>query len=93
MLQERDDLVLRQAGVEQRGALALGEAGLAALAVEQASAVLAVAHADGEVAVVTLAVVGAVAVLAAEGTQVVHGRVAHSLKEDCSGVVMPLPLV
>jgi hypothetical protein len=56
----------RQAGVEQRGALALGEAGLAGAAAEQAAPLGAVAHGYGEVAVPALAVVGAVGVQAAK---------------------------
>src|SRR5262249_48087018 len=61
------ELVAGQAGAEQGRALALGEAGLTGLAVEEAVLLLgAVAHADGEVAVVALAVVGAVRVEAAE---------------------------
>jgi hypothetical protein len=52
-------LVIRQAGVEQGGALALGEAGLAGLAVEQPAPGLAVAGAGGQVAVPALAEVGA----------------------------------
>jgi hypothetical protein len=74
VFQNGDDLVLRQAGIEQGGALAFGEACLAGLAVEQAPLVAAVAHADGEVTVVTSTVVGAVLVLAAELAKVVQGR-------------------
>src|SRR5262249_17137985 len=73
--QDGDGLFVRQAGGEQGRALALGEAGLAGAAVEQAALVLAVAHADGQVAMVALAVVGALGVLAAEGGQGAHGRV------------------
>jgi hypothetical protein len=64
----------RQAGVEQRGALALGEAGLAGAAAEQTAVVEAVAHGHGEVAVPALAVVGAVGVQAAEAAQVIVVR-------------------
>jgi hypothetical protein len=64
----------RQAGVEQRGALALGEAGLAGAAAEQAAAVGAVAHGHGEVAVPALAVVGTVGVQAAKAAQVIVVR-------------------
>jgi hypothetical protein len=67
-------LLLGQAAVEQRGALALGEAGLAGLTVEQPDVViLAVAVADGEVAGVAAAVEGAFGILAAEAREVVHG--------------------
>jgi hypothetical protein len=67
-------LLLGQAAVEQRGALALGEAGLAGLAVEQADVViLAVAVTDGEVAGVAPPMQGAFGILAAEAREVVHG--------------------
>ena len=53
--------------MEQRCALALGEAALAGVAVEQADVVvLAVARADGEVACVASAVEWAIGLLAAE---------------------------
>jgi hypothetical protein len=64
----------RQAGVEQRGALALGEAGLAGAAAEQAAAVGAVAHGYGEVAVPALAAVGTVGVEAAKAARVIVVR-------------------
>ena len=68
-------LAAGEAGAEERRALALGEAGLAARAVEEAVLLLgAVAHADGEVAVVAAAVVGAVGVEAAEAAEVVQRR-------------------
>jgi hypothetical protein len=60
-----------QAGVEQRGALALGEARLAGLAVEQPAPVGAVEAADGQVAVAALPGVGAIGVEAAEAAEVV----------------------
>jgi hypothetical protein len=60
--------------VEQGRALALGEAGLAGVAVEQADVVvLAVAVADRQVAGAAAAVGGAVGVLAAKAGEVVHG--------------------
>jgi hypothetical protein len=65
-------LVIRQAGVEQGGALALGEAGLAGLAVGQPALGSAVAGAGGQVAVPALAEVGTRGRQAAEGAQVVH---------------------
>src|SRR4051794_28097740 len=65
---------LRQVGVEERRALALGESGLAGVAVEQADVVaLAVASADREVAGGAPAEEGAVGVLAAEACEVIHG--------------------
>jgi hypothetical protein len=66
---------LVEAAGEQRGPLALGEAGLAGLAVEQAAAVRAVAGADGDVGAAALAVFDAVAVEAAEAGEVFHGGV------------------
>ena len=45
--QDRGGLVVGQAAAEERGALALGEAGLAGLAAEQAAAGGAVAHGGG----------------------------------------------
>jgi hypothetical protein len=67
-------LLLGHAAVEQRGALALGEAGLAGLAVEQADVViLAVAVADGQVAGAASAVEGAFGLLAAEAVEIVPG--------------------
>jgi hypothetical protein len=75
VVQDGKDLVGGQAGVEQGRALALGEAGLARLAVEQAAPVAAVVAADGEVAVAAPAEVGAIGVLAAEEAQVVHGAI------------------
>ncbi len=63
-----------QVGVEQRCALALGEAGFAGVAVEQPDVVLfAVAIANGEVSGIALAEQGAIGVLAAEASEVVHG--------------------
>src|SRR5262245_54651612 len=70
-LQDGDDRVLGQSGIEQGRAFTFGEACLAGPAVQQAALVAAVAHADGEVAVAALAVVGAVGVLAAESAEVV----------------------
>ena len=73
VVQDGEGLVLGQMGVEQGRALALGEAVLAGLAVEQADVVeFAVAGADGEVAGVTETVGGTVGILAAEASEVVH---------------------
>jgi hypothetical protein len=67
-------LLVGQVGVEQRRALALGEAVLAGVAVEQPDVVpFAVAVADGEVCGVASAVEAAIGILAAEACEVVHG--------------------
>jgi hypothetical protein len=70
-----EDLSVGEAGVEERGALALGEAVLAGAAGEQAALLVrAVAEGDAEVVAAAAAVVGALGVLAAEAAQVVaHG--------------------
>jgi hypothetical protein len=74
VLEHRAGLLLGQVGVEQRRALALGEARLAGVAVEQPDVVLfAVAAAYGEVSGVASAVKGAMGILAAEACEVVHG--------------------
>ena len=61
-----ESLVVGQAGAEQGGALALGEAVLAGATGEHAQAVFAVVEADAEVALTAQAVIGAVGVLATE---------------------------
>jgi hypothetical protein len=67
-------LLLGQVAMEHRRALALGEATLAGVAVEQPDVVaLAVAGADREVAGVAPAEDGASGILAAEAREVVHG--------------------
>jgi repressor of nif and glnA expression len=74
VLEHGAGLLLGQMGVEERRALALGEAVFAGLAVEQADVVvLAVAAADGEVCGVALAEEAAIGILAAEACEVVHG--------------------
>jgi hypothetical protein len=74
MFDQVDGLVLGQARAEERGALALGEPGLAGAAVEESMLLgLAVVASDSEIAVCPLAVVGAIRVLATETGQVVHG--------------------
>jgi hypothetical protein len=76
VLEDRDGFLRGQAGVEQRGALALGEAGVACLAVEQAELlVLPVAVADREVAGVALAVERATRVQTAEAREIVVHRI------------------
>src|SRR5262249_50767492 len=72
VLQDGHDLVLRELGAEQRGALALREARLAGPAAQQAPPLRAVAHGSRQVAFAALAVVGALGILATEGTQVVR---------------------
>ena len=62
-----------ESAIEQRCSLALGEAGLAGVAVEQTDVILlAVAVADGEVAGPSSAVEGAVGILATEAGEIVH---------------------
>jgi len=58
VVQDGDNRVLGQSGIEQGSAFAFGEACLAGLAVEQAALVAAIAPADGEVAVPAFAVWG-----------------------------------
>jgi len=61
------------AAIEQRGALALREAGLAGVAIEQSDVVvLAVASADGEVSGAASPVGGTVGILAAEAREIIH---------------------
>src|SRR6516225_4147380 len=66
VVQDRQGAVAAQAGAEERGALALGEAGLAGAAAQEEAAVAAIAGRGGEVAVAPFAGVGAVRVLATE---------------------------
>jgi len=74
-------LLVGETAIEQRCALALGEAGLAGVAIEQADVIpLAVAVADGEVTGPSLAVEGAIGILATEAGEIVHG-VRKSLHE------------
>ncbi len=74
VMEHRAGLLLGQMAMEQRRALALGEAILAGLAVEQSDVVLlAVAGADGEVAGVATSEEGAIGILAAEAREIVHG--------------------
>lgn len=72
--EDGDDLFLWQVGVEERSALALGKAGLAGLAIEQAALLGAVVAADGEVAVAAFAVVWTIWMLAAEECEVIHNK-------------------
>jgi hypothetical protein len=73
VLQHGQRLVGAEVAVEQRGALALGEAPLAALAVQQAARLARpVEAAGGDVATAAFAVPGAVGVEAAEAGEVFH---------------------
>jgi hypothetical protein len=75
VLQDRLDLMVREACVEQGRALALGEAGLAGAAAEHPPGLVGpVAMGDGEISGPPLAVVGAGGIQAAEARQVVHGE-------------------
>jgi hypothetical protein len=74
VLEDGAGLLVGQMGVEQGRALALGEAVLAGVAVEQADVVcFAIAVANGEVCGVALAEEGTIGILAAEACEVVHG--------------------
>jgi hypothetical protein len=64
--EDGDDFLLWQVAVEEGSAFALGKAGLAGLAIEQAALLGAVVAADGEVAVAAFAVVQTIRMLAAE---------------------------
>jgi hypothetical protein len=73
VLEDGEGLRFGEVAVEQGRALALGEAVLARLAVEQSDVVLlAVAGADREITGITGAVQGALRVLTAEAREVVH---------------------
>jgi hypothetical protein len=73
--QDGDGGVGGQAGIEEGGAFAFGEAGPAGAATQQAALpVGAVAGGDGEVAVAALAIVWAALILAAESGEVIHDR-------------------
>jgi hypothetical protein len=74
VLQDRQHLVVRELGVEQRGALELGEAGLAGVAVQQPVLGLAEMAADREVTGAPSAVERAVGILAAEAGEVIRGH-------------------
>jgi hypothetical protein len=75
VLKHGEDLLLGEMAVEQGRPLALGEAVLAGVTVEESDVVpLAVAGADREIAGVAAGVEGAVGVLAAEAREVVHAE-------------------
>jgi hypothetical protein len=74
MLQDRQDLIVWEFGVEQRGALELGEPGLTNVAIEQAVARPTEEATDREVAGVALAVARTLRALAAEAGEVVRGH-------------------
>jgi hypothetical protein len=91
VFEDGDCLLRGQAGMGQRGALALGEAGLARPAVEQSDVVvLTVAVADREIAGITSTVERAIGILAAEAREVVHDE-AHPERlpiEGSSGAIL-----
>jgi hypothetical protein len=72
VFQQRHDLVLGQAAVEQQRALAFREAGLTGAAAEQAPPLGAVVPRHGQVAVPAFAMIRAVAILTTEQAQIVH---------------------
>ena len=75
VFQERDHLLVRQPRVEQRCALAFGEAILAGFAVQHAALLVGtVEHADAQIVQAAFAVVRTVCILAAEAGQVVHDQ-------------------
>jgi hypothetical protein len=80
--QDGQELVAGEAGAEQGRALALGEAALAGLTVEEPVVGLAVAHTNGEVAGAAPAVVGAVGVEAAEAAEVVQRGGSREIDKD-----------
>jgi hypothetical protein len=87
VVQDGEGLGLGEAGVEQGGALALGEAVLAGAAGEHPPLLAgAVAEADPEVVPAALTVIGALRVLAAEGAKVIHGRLREQLQERLDSV-------
>ena len=82
VLEEGEGLVLGQVGAIQRCALALGEAGAAAAAIEQAKLpVLAKSAGDGEISGTAAAEVGAVGIEATELGEIVHGAM-HGLEAE-----------
>jgi hypothetical protein len=73
MIEDGSGLLVGHTAVEQRGAFALGEAGLAGVAIEQADVVvLAVAIAGGEVSITPSPIGGTVGVLAAEARKIIQ---------------------
>jgi hypothetical protein len=67
VMEDRDGLLRRQVRAEERGALSLGEAGLAGPAAEHAAGLLgAVAMGNGEISGSPLAVLGAIRIQATE---------------------------
>jgi hypothetical protein len=90
VMEDGKDLRFGQAGIEQRGAFAFGEALLAGAAVEEASLLRSIVSADGQVAVSAFAEVGAVGVEATENAEVVHGG---SVPSKGEGVAASLPLL
>jgi hypothetical protein len=73
VLEQRHDLVLGQATVEQRRSFPLGKAGLAGAAAQQASLLRAIAPRHGQVTVPAFAMIRTSGILATELAQVLQG--------------------
>ena len=82
VLQDPQDLVVGEFGVEEGRPLELGVPGLTGLAVQEAVVILAVVAADGEVAGAAAAVFRAVRVVAAMPREVVRGHGSSWIKQD-----------
>jgi hypothetical protein len=78
VLKDIECLVVRESAVEQGGAFAFGEAGLAGAAGKHSPLVLAITEADTKIALATQAVVGALWILTAEQIKVFHEANPHS---------------
>jgi hypothetical protein len=73
VLQDVEDLLVGQPGVEQGSAFAFGEAGLAGAAGEHAALLAAaVAKADAQIALTSQPIIGTLRVLATEEVKVIH---------------------
>jgi hypothetical protein len=81
VLQDAQDRVVGEFGVEEGRPLELGEPSLAGVAVQEAVVILAVVAADGEVAGAAAAVFRAVRVLAAMQREVVRGHGSSWIKQ------------
>jgi hypothetical protein len=82
VLQDPQNLVVGEFGVEEGRPLELGEPGLAGLAGQEAVVILAVVAADGEVAGAAAAVFRAVRVVAAMQREVVRRHGSSWIKQD-----------
>jgi hypothetical protein len=96
VVQQVHDFLLRQAAVEQRRSLALGETGFTGSAPQQPSLLGTVVSRHLQVAVATFAVIGTLRILAAELAQFVHvalrggfAREATLLHERLKGTNLP----